>query len=477
MGNEKISKKEIATASSLNILGTFILKGIAFLSVPIFTRILSQNDYGVVSTYITYISFAGIVVGLSMNTAIANARIDYKSKFIKFNATIIRFSLLAFAIELCISNVLYPFIGKALSLDRQFLNLILLIAYVEYVINSYYKINTIDFKYINNLKISITNAILSLILSIALIRLMRDDILARLLGHGLFLMIVSFFVFLKIAQLGNIRIKFEDVKKDVGYALNIAIPNIFHQISQIIMGQSDRVFILNMCGGVDAAKYNAVYTFSTVIQMFWNAINEVWVPWLYRKLDSKETQSIKEYSRIYLWFFTFLTCIALLIAPEFMWIIAPSSYFEAKIIIAPIILGTYFVFLYSFFANIEIFNKKNQYMAISTAIAAIANIVGNVLLIPIFGYKAAAYTTLGAYVLLSVLHYMFLTHLFKLNFYSMKMFVLPITITCVTGALSNAFLDTLIVRCLCILIIIFSACFMLKKNKRIFANIKEMLIG
>lgn len=474
MENEKISKKKIATVSSLNILGTFILKGIVFLSVPIFTRILSQNDYGVVSTYITYISFISIVIGLSMNTAIANARIDYKDKFIRFNATIIRFSFLVFVFELCIFNVLYSVIGKVFSLNRQFLNLILLIAYAEYIISSYYKINTIDFKYVSNLKISITNAILSLALSIGFISLMSDDVLARLLGNSLFLMVVSFFIFFKIAQLGNVRTKLEDMKRDVEYALSIAIPNIFHQISQIIMGQSDKVFILGLCGGADVAKYSAVYTFSTIIQMIWNAINEVWVPWLYRKLDAKEFKSINKYSRIYLWLFSFLTCVILLIASDFIWIIAPSSYSEAKDIIVPIILGTYFIFLYSFFANIEIFNKKNKYMAILTATVAIANIAGNALLIPIYGYKVAAYTTLMAYALLTALHYIFLTYLFKLNFYSMRMFVLPVTVTCISGVLSNIFLNTIMMRCLCVLMIVLGACFMLKKNNYLITNIKEI---
>lgn len=471
MKDEKISSGQIVTASSLNILGTFILKGISFLSVPIFTRILSQNDYGVVSTYITYISFVSIVIGLSMNTAIANARIDYNN-FERFNATIIRLSFLVFVIELCIFNVLCPILENAFSLNRQYLNLILIIAYVEYVINSYYKINTIDFKYVNNLKISLTNAVLNLAVSIVLIKVMSDGVLARLLGYSLFLTIISPFVFFKISQFGKIKIKFKEVKKDAVYALNITIPNIFHQISQVIMGQSDRVFILNLCGGMDAAKYSAVYTFSTVVQMIWNAINEVWVPWLYRKLAAKEFQNIRKYSKIYLWLFSFMTCIELLIAPDLLWIIAPSNYSEAKNIIVPIILGTYFIFLYSFFANIEIFHKKNKYMAISTAIAALANIVGNAVFIPIYGYKAAAYTTLGAYALLTVLHYIALTCLFKLNFYSVRMFVLPVTITCITGLLSNAFLNTFIVRYLSVLMIVLSLCFVLRKNNCLFENIK-----
>ena len=141
----------------------------------------------------------------------------------------------------------------------------------------------------------------------------------------------------------------------------------------------------------------------------------------------------------------------MLIAPDFMIILAPESYLEAKNIIAPVILSIYFMFLYSFFVNIEIYNKKNKYMAISTFIAAVGNIVGNYVLIPVFGYKAAAYTTLFSYVLLMILHYIFLTYLFKLNIYTIKMFICPIVFMIIMTTISLLTLEIIVVRYLVML--------------------------
>ena len=113
-------------------------------------------------------------------------------------------------------------------------------------------------------------------------------------------------------------------------------------------------------------------------------------------------------------------------------------------------------------------------MAISTAIAAVANIIGNAIFIPMYGYKAAAYTTLGAYILLTVLHYLFLTYLFKLNFYRMGMFFKPVAITCAAGILSNTFLNVFLVRYLFVLVIVLGGCFVLKKNNCLLENAKEI---
>ena len=58
-------------------MGIFLLKAMAFITVPIMTRLMSPKDYGIVSTYATYISFLGIIIGLCLNTASTNARIDF----------------------------------------------------------------------------------------------------------------------------------------------------------------------------------------------------------------------------------------------------------------------------------------------------------------------------------------------------------------------------------------------------------------
>lgn len=447
MKEAKYRNNKILTASLWNFVGTFLLKAVTFVSVPIFTRMLSPANYGIVSTYTTYISFLGIVIGFSLNTATANARIDFSDRFNEYNANIIRVSFLIFIVELILGNSVCFLIENTLSINRFYLNLIFFIAYSEYVVNTYYKINSVDFRFKSNMKISILNALISVVLSICLIDLMENDVTAKLIGQGFFLFCVAIVLFIYI----GFRKTSKFVISDVDYAKKIALPNICHQISLLIMSQSDRVIIFNMCNAATAAKYSVVYNFGLIMQMIWNAINEVWVPWLYRELYRRNDSHIVKMSKIYLFLFTFLSGIVVLIAPDFMIILAPESYLEAKNIIAPVILSIYFMFLYSFFVNIEIYNKKNKYMAISTFIAAVGNIVGNYVLIPVFGYKAAAYTTLFSYVLLMILHYIFLTYLFKLNIYTIKMFICPIVFMIIMTTISLLTLEIIVVRYLVML--------------------------
>ena len=55
-------------------VGTFILKGVNFFTIPIFTRLLSTEDYGVVTIYSTWSAIFAIIVGIGINSTVGSAR-------------------------------------------------------------------------------------------------------------------------------------------------------------------------------------------------------------------------------------------------------------------------------------------------------------------------------------------------------------------------------------------------------------------
>lgn len=450
MAKERLNNSKILYASIWNFIGTFLLKAIAFISVPILTRIMDPSDYGLVSTYATYISFLGIFIGLSLNTASTNARIDHADRYSDYNSSIMKASMLIFCVEVIIANSIFPFVESFLGINRLYLNIVFIIAYAEYIVNTYYKINAVDFKFKQNLKISVTNAVSSIVLSILFITQFKNAVFARLLGQGLFICMTSVIIYYLISFKRSKCFEMSDIK----YAMKIALPNIFHMASSMVMSQSDRIFILNIYGSISVAKYSVVYNFGLIMQMVWNAINEVWVPWLYRALYDENNDLIIKMSKIYIYIFTYLTSIAMIFTPDCMIAFAPKSYLEAKSIIPPVVLATYFIFLYSFFVNIEIYNKKNRYIAIATSVAALINIIGNAFFIPIYGYKAAAYTTLVSYVVLTVMHYFFLTFLFKKNIYELNMFIISTGYMILISIFVGKFIDSIIIRYLALFMIV-----------------------
>ena len=73
-------------ASTCYLIGNVFNKGIAFLTVPIFTRILSTSDYGIVTTYNSWIGIVTMLLGFALHMAIRSSFIDYRAKVDEYSS-------------------------------------------------------------------------------------------------------------------------------------------------------------------------------------------------------------------------------------------------------------------------------------------------------------------------------------------------------------------------------------------------------
>ena len=60
-----------------NILSTVILQGLAFLTSPIFSRLLGPDNYGVISVYNTWTTLVTAVFSLNASSSLQVARIHF----------------------------------------------------------------------------------------------------------------------------------------------------------------------------------------------------------------------------------------------------------------------------------------------------------------------------------------------------------------------------------------------------------------
>ena len=211
------------------------------------------------------------------------------------------------------------------------------------------------------------------------------------------------------------------------------------------------------------------------MQVVWGAVNEVWTPWLYRSLKNEDYDKIRQYSKIYLILFSVIFAIVVLVCPELTVFLSTSEYGEAKSFSPVIVLAGYFVFVYSFFVNIEIYNRQNKYIAIATMVATIVNIIGNIILIPLFGYVAAAYTTLMAYFILMIVHYIILNYVIRNNIYIKGTFIIPVSMLSLLTVFSVLNYDNTILRwgvAGVFILVLFTIC--LNKREELIRRIKDI---
>jgi len=62
-------------------ISNFLLKAIGFLTTPIFTRLLTQAEFGEYSNFASWLNILTIIVTLNMEASLISAKYDYKDRF------------------------------------------------------------------------------------------------------------------------------------------------------------------------------------------------------------------------------------------------------------------------------------------------------------------------------------------------------------------------------------------------------------
>ena len=98
MGQNQDKGKKYLTASIYYVIGNVIGQGVVLLSSGIFTRMMSQEAYGLVNTYAAWVLVLNTFIGLNLFITVRNAYIDYFEKYEEFVSSVLLLSLLAFVV-------------------------------------------------------------------------------------------------------------------------------------------------------------------------------------------------------------------------------------------------------------------------------------------------------------------------------------------------------------------------------------------
>ena len=415
--NENSYKK----AGTFYFIGNIFNKGISFLTVPVFTRILSAADYGIVTTYNSWIGILSMIVGFALHMSVRMAAVDYKDKLDDFMSSIILFvTLTSFGITAVVAGGI-----KLLHIDSNIVLVVIcmLQAYASATIEDYSNYLMMKYEYKARTALMILPNFISVILSVYMIKYVLESnlYLGRIIPTAVVTISFGLVTVCLTLKKGKFRINKEYIK----YAMAISAPLILHGIALNILSQSDRIMITSLADAAQTGIYSLIYNFSMIATVITTTLEGIWVPWFINKLKMSSRDEINVVAKDYINLMTYAMVALILVAPEVVKILANESYWEGISIIPPVVLANYVIFAYSLYVNIEHYYKKTPYITANTIIAAASNIVLNFIFIPKYGYVAAAYTTLASYLISFVLHTRYAKKL-EPNLYPLKRFIYPL---------------------------------------------------
>ena len=285
--------KEMSTpmkAALWYIICNFINKGISLLSTPIFTRIMTEEQYGTFSIFQSWFNILIIFTSLNIYlSSYTKGLIVYEKEQKKFTSSMLSLTTFITLIFFVVYIFNIDFWTKIFELSPDLMFAMFLELLFMPALEFWMAKERFDYNYRKVIAVSICMNIMCLGLSIVAVVNTQNKIEARVFSD-VFSKILFASVFFVIILLQGKKIFDKNYWK---YALKFNIPLLPHYLSNYILNQSDRIMIGKMVGKVQAAYYSVAYTISTVMFLLVTAINNALTPYIYKTIKANEVEKIK----------------------------------------------------------------------------------------------------------------------------------------------------------------------------------------
>jgi len=341
--------------------GTEVInKAVPFLLLPVLTHYLTPSDYGIVATYSAFIAILAVFVHISMAGAIqVNYYKKTKEQIQVYIANVLIILTVTSLLSFCFIALFKTDLSQKLEVPTfwLFIGLVMVISQLLTLINLVlWQMEQRAKPYgVYQILQMLSNASIGLVLIVGLGMNWEGQLIAQAVSAILFGFISLLFVYKR----GYLKFTFEEAYiKD---ALKFGIPLIPHRLSGWFKTGIDRIFITTMVSTSATGLYSIGYQFGMIIGILAVAFNQAYSPYLYKRLESIDTEGkIQLVKYTYLYFIIILLLASLLsfISPWLVQTFLDKQYLDTVQFVPWIAFSFAFSGMYFMVVNYIFYMKK-----------------------------------------------------------------------------------------------------------------------
>lgn len=443
-------KYNLAKALSWYTIGNILVKSINFLTLRLFTSLMSTADYGVFGLFQSYLAILEIAILLGASHTIKMVKYDDEVDYDRYVSSILTIPIIGTIICTVILLVYSRFSSVLLDLSVNIWFALITTSGLIAVVNIITAKLILEGRYKPFIVYSFINTVVNIIVSLLLcytIFKTHGTYWARIYG-GIASNVISIFF---LAFFFNYKsISFAYIKKGA----ILGLPLLVHAIATQVLVQSDKIIINDLASLSEVGIYSVAATIVIIPTTLMASIESSWSPWYFKELSEKNYGELRKKNNLIIVAYAALIILFIFATPEIVRIITDKKYWDAIYILIPLSIATFAELVYLIPLNLELYYKKNNAIWIYTTAVVVFNIIIDVIGIKIFGYLAAAYVTCISRFLLFVLHYIRSKRIDNNSVLDLK-----IVIICIATMFGSAFVcilinEMLVIRWLIIVILL-----------------------
>lgn len=393
---------ELAKNTSILAIGKIGTQFISFFLLPVYTAVLSTEEYGLVDLFTTYVSLAVPLLSLQIDSAIFRFLIEYREdekKKTNFIFSIIICVILQVIFAVTVYCIIQPFITLP---HKEYLIINVVLVMISNVLLQIARGLGDNIGYsVASFVTAITTICFNIIFLISFHMKSEGMLLATCVGNAACDIYLLWRLKLR-KYISSNCFSWSMLKAAFRYSVPL-IPNTF---SWWVLNASDRTIILHFMGVGANGIISVAHKFSTVVTTFYGIFNLAWTETA--ALHVKDLDSREYFEKMLESVFKFSSSICMGIValmPFVFGILVNSEYSSAFYQIPIYMLAALLDILVSMYGSIYIANKKTMAIAQTSLIAAIVNIGINIGLIRYIGLYAVSLSTLIAYLIMFLIRY------------------------------------------------------------------------
>lgn len=420
--NEVYSLRKVLKGASMYSFGDVLVKASGFFLIPIYTRILTPTEYGIVGYLQVFSQILIVVLGFGFHGAQTRYYFEHRDKndtVGKFMFTINSTTIVAFLVLILPLLLVGSLRGWTIGSENipfyPYLTVTLIAVLLSVLNTNVTSSLRMKQNFLGATLVHVFTFLLTTSATIFLVVYLKQGAFGRIAGNALGLAIIFLpcYIFLYARHF-----KPQFSKEALKYAVGFGFPIVIHLLMGTIHNSIDRLMLEHYLPISELGIYTLGISVATVLQMFVTAFNQAYQPSYYELMESggesRELHIVKTF-KFWLVMLTLVTCIGIVAGGPFLAIFAGAKFREVSSIFSYLLLSVYAGSFYYFFSSPIFFYKKTHVLPLITGSSAIINIVLNLLFIPKYGINGAAIATIISHIWISVVSYIIGNRLFRIR--------------------------------------------------------------
>lgn len=373
MNLKLIFQSSLLRNSGVYTVSSLLNAAIPFALLPYLTRVLTVEDYGILTIFMLAQSFLGPFVSVNANAALSRKFFSLnRNDFKEFLSNVFLIQLLSTFITLLLVWFFAPYLMDVTQLSRRFLIFAVLAASGQFLVTSVQTIFQVQNKPVVFGILQVILTLTNLGLTFFLVNKLQYSVDGRILAitYAYLGCAICYILWLIRKRYIAFSIKREYTR----YLIRFGLPLIPHVIGGIVLGLADRLMINKLDSSYEAGIFGVAVQLCSAVTIVLSAFNAAFIPWLFERLKlGNDDINLKIVKLTYLGFFTIAlgTLLYAQVLPEVIEFIAGEKYAESQKYINWILIGLAFNGFYILISNYIFFAEKTHLLAVSTFSCAI----------------------------------------------------------------------------------------------------------